>query len=74
MLRRNRQFDLLEIIRAKPELLGIGIDEDTAIVVQGDRFEVIGRSYVAIYDAKKSKDFVVLAPGETFDLAARRKQ
>ena len=42
LLRRNRQFDLLEVIRARPELLGIGIDEDTAIVVdrrplRGDR-------------------------------------
>ena len=36
LLRRNRQFDLIEIIEAWPELLGIGIDENTAIVVQGD--------------------------------------
>lgn len=44
LLRRNRQFDLLEIIRAKPELLGVGIDEDTAIVVQGDELEVRGKA------------------------------
>ncbi|MEM7357465.1 MAG: cyanophycinase, partial [Acidobacteriota bacterium] len=50
LLKRNRQFDLIEIIEARPELLGIGLDENTAIVVQGDRFEVIGQSYVAIYD------------------------
>ena len=74
LLRRNRQFDLLEIVRAKPELLGIGIDEDTAIVVQGDHFEVIGRSYVAIYDAKQDKDFFLLAPGDKFDLASRQRQ
>ena len=49
---RNRQFDLTEIIEAHPELLGIGIDEDTAIVVQGDKFELIGKSYVAIYDRR----------------------
>ena len=73
LLKRNRQFDLLEIIRAKPELLGIGIDEDTAIVVEGDRFEVIGRSYVAIYDANTTEPFVLLAPGDKFDLASRKK-
>jgi len=72
LLRRNRQFDLLEIIRAKPELLGLGIDEDTAIVVQGDRFKVIGRSYVAVYDAGAEKDFELLAPGTVFDLAERK--
>ncbi|MDN5204829.1 cyanophycinase [Fulvivirgaceae bacterium BMA10] len=51
LLKRNRQFDLIEIVSARPELLGIGIDENTAIVVQGNEFEVIGQSYVAIYDA-----------------------
>ncbi|MGB0578949.1 MAG: cyanophycinase, partial [Limisphaerales bacterium] len=38
LLRRNRQFDLIEIIEAKPKLLGIGIDENTAMVVKGDVF------------------------------------
>lgn len=75
LLQRNRQFDLLEIIRARPELLGIGIDEDTAIVVKGDQFEVIGQGYVAIYDAKRQidsgGDFYFLAPGDRFDLASR---
>lgn len=52
LLVRNRQFDLVEVIRQRPELLGIGIDESTAIVVQKNMFEVIGKSFVAIYDAK----------------------
>ena len=72
LLRRNRQFDLLEIIRAKPELLGLGIDEDTAVVVEGDHFTVIGRSYVAVYDAGAENDFELLAPGTVFDLAERK--
>ena len=75
LLYRNRQFDLLEIIEARPELLGIGIDENTAIVVQNDRFEVIGESYVAIYDHQSILDsgdpFFLLAPGDQFDLAER---
>ncbi len=76
LLRRNRQFDLLEVIRARPELLGIGIDENTAIVVTGDRFDVIGQGYVAIYDAERKidtgGDFYFLAPGDRYDLAARQ--
>ncbi len=75
LLRRNRQFDLPRVIRARPGLLGIGIDEDTAIVVRGDRFEVIGRSYVAIYDHERLLDsgglFYFLAPGDVYDLATR---
>ena len=75
LLRRNRHFDLVEVIRAKPELLGIGLDENTAIVVQGDRFEVVGQSYAVIYDAQATLDtgglFYFLAPGDRYDMAAR---
>jgi cyanophycinase len=75
LLRRNRQFDLIEIIQAHPGLLGIGIDENTAIVVRGDRFEVVGQGYVAIYDHNRRLDsgglFYFLAPGDRFDLRTR---
>ena len=75
LLRRNRQFDLLEVIEAHPELLGIGIDEDTAIVVEGDRFEVIGQSYAVIYDNQRKIPpdgrFYFLAPGDRYDMGTR---
>jgi len=75
VLQRNRQFDMIEVIEAHPELLGIGLDEDTAIVVQGDRFEVIGRSYALIYDNQTTTGpngkFYFLAPGDRFNLATR---
>jgi cyanophycinase len=50
LLRRNREFDLVEFIRNSPELIGIGLDERTAVLVRKDTLEVIGESYVAIYD------------------------
>ena len=50
LLALNRQFDIFEILDKHPNLLGIGLDENTAIVVTGDEFEVIGQHYVAIYD------------------------
>lgn len=75
LLKRNRHFDLLEIIESRPELLGIGIDEDTAIVVTGDRFDVIGQGYVAIYDSRShippAGPFYFLAPGDRFNLKTR---
>ena len=75
VLRRNRQFDLLEIVEAHPELLGIGIDEDTAIVVRGNSFDVIGQGYVAIYDHNRlvgpRGKFYLLAPGDRFDLKGK---
>ncbi len=76
LLRRNRHFDLVEVIEAHPELLGIGLDEDTAIVVRGDTFEVIGSGYVAIYDSTHVLDdgwrFYFLAPGDRYDLRTRQ--
>lgn len=75
VLRRNRQFDMVEVIEAHPELLGIGIDEDTGIVVQGDTFEVIGRSLVLIYDNQRITGpdgrFYFLVPGDRYNLANR---
>ena len=72
LLVRNRQHDLVEVITARPHLLGIGLDENTAIVVQGDEFEVLGESFVAIYDYKlwqKSEiDGAPLANGGKFFL------
>lgn len=50
LLKRNRQFDLVDFIRKSPELIGIGLDEATAVLVQRDTMEVLGKSYVAIYD------------------------
>ena len=72
---RRRQDDLVEVIAKKPELLGLGLDEPAAIVVQGDRMEVIGRSVVGIYDGKEhdGKRYYFLAPGEVFDLGLRKR-
>lgn len=76
VLRRNRQFDLMPIIAAHPELLGIGIDENTAIVVTGEEFEVIGQSYVTIHDAQRhvppAGSFYFLSPGDRFNLKTRQ--
>ncbi|MBS7563803.1 cyanophycinase [Mucilaginibacter sp. Bleaf8] len=86
ILKRNRQFDLLGFIKTRPDLLGIGIDESTAIVVHQNQFEVLGASYVAIYDQHQfdgkiknpSSDsgnngpFYYLQKGQKFDLQLRQ--
>lgn len=79
LLKRNRQFDLIEIIEAKPELLGIGIDENTAIIVKGHQFSVMGAGYVAIYDSNLIKEqsygrfkFFLLTSGDVYDWKDRK--
>ncbi len=75
LLTRRRADDLVEVIEKKPELLGIGLDERAAIVVRGDRMEVIGQSVVCIYDGKDhdGKRYYFLGPGELFDLRSRKR-
>lgn len=86
VLRRNRQFDLIDVIKSRPALLGLGIDEGTAVVVQQNTFEVLGASYVGIYEAGQITSgaqypsgqnstggpFYYLGKGQKFDLQARK--
>jgi len=71
---RHRENDLVPVIASHPGLLGIGIDESTAIVVHGDYFDIIGKSKVGIYDGKQhdGKSYYFLSPGQRFDLKNRR--
>lgn len=48
---RGRLNRLLSAIAQYPHELGIGIDENTAILVEGSRFEVIGAGSVTVIDA-----------------------
>ncbi len=50
---RGRQPDLLPVIRRHPEMLGIGIDEGTALVVTGSKAEIIGQNSVHFLPAKQ---------------------
>lgn len=74
---RNRWDDLDPVIQKYPDLLGIGLSEATAIVVQGDRFEVIGVWKVAVHDDTRpyqpwEKPYVVLEKGDVYDMKARK--
>ncbi len=75
ILPRGRAGDLAPVIDDNPELLGLGVDEATAMVVAGDRFEVIGRGVVAVHDGCEhdGRKYYFLAPGEQFDWKARRR-
>jgi cyanophycinase len=78
MLTRNRQDDLEEVVARRPDVLGIGIDESTAIVVQGQQFEVVGASKIAVHDGRivkgaqerngGKKKYFFMGPGEKYDL------
>jgi cyanophycinase len=47
---RGRIGRLLAVVAQNPKNLGLGVSEDTAIVVEGDSFEVIGSGAVFVVD------------------------
>jgi cyanophycinase len=76
---RNRWDDLIPVIEKFPELLGIGLSEDTAIIVHGDTFEVVGKWKVAVHDNTKlyqpwEKPYYVLSPGDVYNMKTRRTE
>ncbi len=54
-LKRQRDNRLISAVLDRPALVGVGIDEATAVVVKGSTFEVIGRSSVVVIDARKAQ-------------------
>lgn len=49
---RGRFGRLMGAIAHNPRVLGMGVDEDTAAVVEGDRFTVIGSGAVYVFDGQ----------------------
>jgi cyanophycinase len=87
-VKRRRHNRLLSLVLENPRLLGIGINEQTAIWVKpGGTFEVIGEGPVIVYDAKGARvakssqghamsasdvKLQVLGNGSIFDMRSRR--
>ncbi len=86
---RDREQDLFQVFRAKPsqlqdryldtkKLLGIGIDQNTAIIVVKNQFRVSGRGNVYLFDPHKWEEssgkisYQILHNGAIFDMVERR--
>jgi len=55
-LKRARYNRLLSAVLDQPQLIGVGIDEETALQVRPDgRWEVLGNSYVKVIDARRAR-------------------
>jgi len=54
--RRARQNRLLSAVLERPDLVGVGIDESTAVLVRSDGlWEVMGQSSVQVIDARRAR-------------------
>ncbi len=80
---RGRTRDIQGMVRAllkNRSLLGIGLDQGAAILVSANTARVMGRGKAAFFDPRlpgwpwprQDEPFLLLDPGDAFDLAARR--
>lgn len=91
VIARGRQLDLIRLLEDpkglmnkrfdRNKLLGIGIDENNAIVVRGNHFTVIGdeNGGALVYDPSTwhpglpdKHKFILLGPGSRYDLTKRK--
>ena len=74
---RNRFADMAVLKRAHPRLVGLGIDEQTALVIENGAIEVVGKNHVVVYGhseaADADKGFEFLYDGDKYDLASRSR-
>ena len=80
-LRRGRENRLFSVILERPDHLGLGIDEATALVVKDGKATVLGERSVMVFDpsamtlngaAFRDLRIHVLRDGESIDLATRK--
>ena len=70
--RFHRENDIASVVRLHPDLLGIGLDEATAITVIDDACTVIGNGRVILHDGKQHDGlpYAILHEGDRFTIAA----
>jgi len=65
---RKRHNRLISLVAENPKLLGIGIDESTAVIVNpDDTIDVIGDKNVVIYDASRAQ--IAMAPSKAIGIS-----
>ncbi|RPI99616.1 MAG: cyanophycinase [Candidatus Aminicenantes bacterium] len=84
---RRRHNRLIAVVLEHPTLVGVGVEESTAVLVRPDgKYEVLGEGQVIVYDARRAKTakspdghlgghnlaMHVLLAGDVYDLAAGR--
>lgn len=69
---RDRTAEFSALVAQHPQLLGLGVDVDTALVIQGSVGEVLGKGMVSVFDRRAggtaSNDGLLLKSGARYDL------
>jgi len=70
-IERDRLNRLIQAISIYPNRIGVGLAEDTAIIIKNDKFRVIGSGSVTIFDSNNLENNLklnVLSSGDTFNI------
>lgn len=73
----DRFDDMTELKKTHPQLVGIGIDESTALIVRGTTMQVIGQNKVAVFDREMddsdaTQDYEIIKSGQKYDFKEHR--
>jgi cyanophycinase len=75
--KRKRFADMARLKREHPRLVGLGIDEETALVIKDNVIDVVGKHHVVVYDRDQPDEaderFEFLFGGDRYDLASRSR-
>ena len=64
-IERDRLPRLVEAVSIYPNRIGVGISENTAIIIKNGKFRVIGYGSVTVFDSDNLK---VLSPGDRYNI------
>ena len=70
LTQRGRLDDLRSVVKRFPQLLGIGLDETTGILVKNSKAQVLGKNAVFFLDPAADKESR-LEEGQIYDLKTR---
>ena len=67
---RDRLSRLVEAVSIYPNRIGVGLSEDTAIIIKNGNFKVIGSGNVTVFNSSNIEDseFNVLSSGDKFSI------
>ena len=74
---RDRLNDMAQLKKSYPELIGLGVDESTALIVRGSTMQVVGQHNVTVFDRKtnstaETPEYSVLKSGDRYDFRQHR--
>jgi len=75
---RSRRGDMAHLKRLHPQLLGIGLDEGTAILIRGEEMNVFGFNRVSVFDLmdteqQSEEDCEILLADDRYNLLERSR-